>query len=104
MTDIVERLRKASFQEWQEYPSSHVQGAKWPVASNIGEEAAAEIERLRLSLSEARDAGRREGMEDAAGILFSKAGELRANGNPTSKAMAMIFEDQTDAIRAAMEK
>lgn len=66
--------------------------------------ASAEIEHLRLSLSEARATGRREGISEAADILLSKAAGLRANENPTSTAMAMIFEEQAAAIRAAMEK
>lgn len=62
MSDLTERLRKASFQEWQEYPSAHIEGAKWPVASDIGKEAADEIDRLTAALAEARD----KALEDAA--------------------------------------
>lgn len=59
---------------------------------------------IATALSEARATGRREGLSEAAEILLAKAEELRANENPTSTAMAMIFEEQATAIRAAMEK
>ena len=94
MTDIVERLRAID----------HMSVEDCFLQSPLFLRAAEEIEHLRLSLSEARATGRREGLSEAAGILLAKAAGLRANENPTSTAMAMIFEEQSAAIRAAMEK
>lgn len=73
MSDLTERLRKASFQEWQEYPSAHIQGAQWPVISNIGQEAADEIDRLTAALAEARKARKIE-IDD--GVLIYREGGL----------------------------
>ena len=63
--------------------------------------AAAEIEHLRLSLSEARATGRREGMEEAAKIaddmpILRQVTEKHVRGNKP--------KDVAAAIRAAMEK
>lgn len=74
----------------------------------IGKEAAAEIEHLRLSLSEARATGRREGLSEAAKIIDEgfdrgiKAKYLTCAHGRTG------WEDcdqcAAAAIRAAMEK
>lgn len=90
MTDIVERLREKMTRD--EF---------FKVANNLCFEAAAEIERLRLSLSEARATGRREGMEEAAKIaddmpILQQVTEKHIRSNKP--------KDVAAAIRAAMEK
>jgi hypothetical protein len=76
MTDIVERLRAID----------HMSIEDCFLQSPLFLHAAAEIERLRLSLSEARATGRREGMEVSARIA------------------ALHNKYAAAAIRAAMEK
>ncbi|TCU34026.1 hypothetical protein [Rhizobium azibense] len=56
--DIVERLRSATVQEWQTYKSGVVENAKWPVDSDLANEAATLITDLRArcaSLEAERD-------------------------------------------------
>jgi len=61
----------------------------------IGKEAASEIEHLRLSLSEARATGRREGLSEAARIGYWVCAETRH---------VTLGDNVAAAIRAAMEK
>lgn len=98
MTDIVERLRLTTEQMAN---NCSVNMTLWCEHSGAALEAAAEIERLRLSLSEARATGRREGMEEAAKIaddmpILRQVTEKHVRGNKP--------KDVAAAIRAAMEK
>ena len=52
MTNLVERLRAASFQEWKSYDSGFIKEAKWPVGSEIGKKAADRIDELERQLTE----------------------------------------------------
>jgi len=73
MTDIVERLRGLRF--------VHV-----PVASQLMAEAAAEIERLRLTYAE------REAIEDAAGICEEHAEKYDGtDSSPTSDTLRSLL-------------
>ena len=75
-------------------------------------ELKAEIERLRLSLSEARATGRREGMQEAAQYHEDAVTRIRNDPDaykgdymrPTYKRASNIHEYSAAAIRAAMEK
>lgn len=90
MTDIVERLRKLA-----EDLIALDLDMRLPPDSLNPHLAADEIERLRLSLSEARATGRREGMEEAAAIGYWICAETRH---------VTLGDKVAAAIRAAMEK
>ncbi len=108
MNDLTERLRKASFQEWQEYPSAHIQGAKWPVTSNIGEEAAEEIDRLTAALAEARDKALEEAAKVAdahASTCLSKLNKKRSDHDlAVFESAASEAQSIAHVVRALKEK
>lgn len=96
MTDIVDELRADA-------EMSRDCSSNWEAfdCSEVMREAADEIERLRLSISEARATGRREGLEEAAKIaddmpILQQVTEKHLRSNKP--------KDVAAAIRAAMEK
>lgn len=107
MTDIVERLimaakscrRQAASAVRMNGPTAIVgEVSQLDKAARLHEDAAAEIERLRLSLSEARATGKREGLSEAAKIANEAGDECDwIDGKIEAKTIAA-------AIRAAMEK
>lgn len=112
MTDIVERLRSTTEQMAN---NCSVNMTLWCEHSGAALEAASEIERLRLSLSEARATGRREGLSEAATIADEHAAEDKLEAKILREIKDYARAKQLDcgsqscqrlaaAIRAAMEK
>lgn len=112
MTDIVERLRLTTEQMAN---NCSVNMLLWCEHSGAALEAADEIERLRLSLSEARGAGRREGLSEALELADAareewenSAKRWHRDGMLKTAAASLIHSEASSelaaAIRAAMEK
>jgi len=116
MTDIVEQTKQVAAQ----LSAERFQGWMNPIVINVME-AADEIERLRLSLSEARATGRREGMEEAAkwhddechrlhqqikeNLRYMSTHGLRgSDANDSCREEIITHKISAAAIRAAMEK
>ena len=96
MTDIVERLRDTADMRHMDRGNDAV--------DDIMREAAAEIEHLRLSLSEARATGRREGLEEAAKIVEEDTRPALARTYRHNPVWFVYAKQRAAAIRAAMEK
>jgi hypothetical protein len=116
MTDIVERLRADA-------EMSRDCSSNWEAfdCSEAMREAAAEIESLRLSLSEAHATGRREGLSEAAkwhddechrlhqqikeNLRYMSTHGLRgSDANDSCREEIITHKISAAAIRAAMEK
>lgn len=131
MTDIVEELRVSAANEgtmllWDKIRGMIARGDDGSRPRDIFEailsaideersEAAAEIERLRLSLSEARATGRREGLSEALKLADALRDEQRRfqtlasddgfkNKARDHESMKFAAVHLSSAIRAAMEK